>query len=64
MIEKEVIDNFLPIFELKQIQNIFLTGTKLWSYNPQGYKNGIPQERAQFVHTLWDPISGVVTSYG
>ena len=65
MIEKEVIDNFLPDFELKQIQNIFLTGTRLWSYNAQGYdKDGLPQERAQFVHTLWDPISGVVTPYG
>ena len=64
MIEKEVIDNFLPDFELKQIQNIFLTGTKLWSYNPQGYKDGTPQERTQFVHTLWDPISGVATPYG
>ena len=64
MIEKEVIDNFLPIFELKQIQNIFLTGTRLWSYNVQGYKDGIPQERTQFVHMLWDPIWGIVTSYG
>ena len=64
MIEKEVIDNFLPIFELKQIQNIFLTGTRLWSYNVQGYKDGIPQERTQFVHTLWDPISGIVTPHG
>ena len=64
MIEKEVIDNFLPDFELKQIQNIFLTGTKLWSYNPQGYKDGTPQERTQFVHTLLAPISGVATPYG
>ena len=64
MIEKEVIDNFLPIFELKQIQNIFLTGRGVWTFTPQGYKDGIPQERTQFVHMLWDPIWGIVTSYG
>ena len=63
MIEKEVIDNFLPDFELKQIQNTFLYRSA-WTFAPQGNKYNIPQERTQFVHTLWDPISGVVTPYG
>tara|TARA_B100000287_G_C20208225_1_gene613005 strand:- start:79 stop:570 length:492 start_codon:yes stop_codon:yes gene_type:complete len=63
MIEKEVIDNFLPDYELKQIQSTFLYKSS-WTFAPQGNKYNIPQERTQFVHTLWDPISGVVTPHG
>ena len=64
MIEKQIIDNFLPISELKKVQNTFLTGRGVWTFTPQPYKDGIPQERTQFVHMLWDPIWGIVTSYG
>ena len=64
MIEKEVVDNFLPEHELRQVQSVFLTGTRLWSFNEQGYKNGVPTERPQFVHSMWDPLLGVATPHG
>ena len=59
MIEKEVIDNFLPEDQFKIIENNLLHTRFPWGFVPQVYSS----ERAQFVHEFWNPIEGNISEH-
>ena len=60
----QVIDNFLPSYEFKKIQNI-LTGEEIpWRYNSQVVSTNF--DNYQYVHTFFDqryPWNGISSTY-